>query len=133
MVSENRELMFCLFQPVTPLLECCLHSEEFTVANFIICSVRFSLREKNAQGYGLGGSPWPCESTAPMPVLEASTSTMNSRSGSGRCKIGAIVNLSLSDRNAAIAAEDQVRRWVHALIMDVMEAAIVLKLRMNRR
>ncbi len=40
---------------------------------------------------------------------------------------------SFSDQNAAIAAEDQVRHWVPALIMDVMGAAIVLKLRMNRR
>ncbi len=43
------------------------------------------------------------------------------------------MNLSFSERNDAIAAEDQVRRWVPALIVDFMGAAIVLKLQMNRQ
>lgn len=60
-----------------------------------------SFLEKKAHGYSLPGVPCLCESTAPIPQSEASTSIMNGRLGS-RCLV-AVVNLVLSVSNAVCA------------------------------
>jgi len=48
-----------------------------------------------------------CDRTAPMPVSEASTSTMNCRAGSGWSRTGAVVNRSLSTAKAVLAVDVQ--------------------------
>lgn len=63
-----------------------------------------------------------------MPVLDTSTSTMNFHSGSGFCKIGAVVNFSLRLGKGDRADEDHSKCWLLLLTFEVIGAAMVFKL-----
>ena len=65
-----------------------------------------SLREKKAHGWTFWSFADRCDRTAPTPVSEASTSTMNWRSGSGKMRIGAKVKRVFKSLNAFSASED---------------------------
>uniref|UniRef100_A0A8C2JH01 Receptor protein-tyrosine kinase n=1 Tax=Cyprinus carpio TaxID=7962 RepID=A0A8C2JH01_CYPCA len=74
----------------------CPHHSSFLVAA--------SLREKAAHGCSLPGLPCHCESTAPIPQSEASTSTTKGSLGSGCFRMGAVVKLILRFSQALTAS-----------------------------
>jgi len=65
-----------------------------------------------------------CESTAPTPVSEASTSTMNCKAGSGWMRTGAELNGSLSSPSG-ISASGVQRKGMEVEVRAVSNAAVV--------
>ncbi len=68
-----------------------------------LCSAGESFLGKEAQGWRRRGSPWCWDNTAPMPVVEASTSTKNGSWGSRLVRMGTVQKASWSFLKAAWA------------------------------
>ena len=67
----------------------------------------------------MGGEPCRFERMAPMPVFEASTSTINGSSGSGWWRMGADVKCDLSSAKTSWVAVDHVRWDEFLLVIEV--------------
>ncbi len=85
------------------------------------------------QGWRRGGSPNCWESTAPTPVVDASTSTMNGAWGSGWRIDGAMLKADLSPSKALWELEFQDSDLGLPLSMEVNGAVCRLKSLMKRR
>lgn len=92
---------------MSPLFEGQLDSQEFMLPHIIV--VFHCIKTFGKEGAKMNSSLLTCWlSTAPSPVLEASTSTMNCLEGSGACRIGVNKNCFLRVENSSSADSLQV-------------------------
>ncbi len=132
MVSPNDKRNPRTLQPMMPLFQGKLDSQQLSVTNVIISlGVRQTVRKIRAR-CTLPPVRERWDRTAPTPTSDASNSTTNCREGSGATRMGAERKQLLSLENAASAALDHLKA-VLVEVKAVNGAASWLKLRIKRR
>ena len=130
MVCEVGEQMPCPLQPVAPLFHGELYGQELTVVDVVILLCRGKLlgvegtwMETWRRAGSLGEDD---KSTAPTPVLAASTSTRNGKLGLGRVRTSVVTKSLFSWAKAVAALEFHWRVLCCPLRREVKGAVIRL-------